>query len=438
MRPSSQQTILLTESPGVAIIRRALWGVLIFVALFLLLSIFIKVDEVTRVRGEVAAIGNAHNIQVADGGYVDEVLVEEGQKVKAGDVIAHFEPTGPRAELATAASARAVLQATQMRLEAFLANKPLDLSKLAADYPDIASEQIREMDAAIKLQVTTEEALRQQVAAAKAEVAVNEKEIPIAESQLKSAQAALAQMEIAEKSGVLPRAEYNQRLQEATNSSRDLAAFTGKRATLRARLTEAEAELAQVGDKARAEARGQLAEASAKLSAADDQFSNLQKRADRTALLAPVDGYVTALPASRRGAVMQPGGIVAAIVPLTSKYVLKVRIPLKDIGAVHADQPARIKIDSLDHHRYGTLPGRVLEVSPTPVKPREGTPFHEGRIALERSQLEADGRSTPVSAGMTGEADVVTGKTSVPQYLWGPIFRDDTTGKSFTERESQP
>lgn len=432
MSASSHQTVFLTEPRGTIIVRHALRMVVFFVALFFILSIFIQVDEVTKVRGDVEPFSNVQTVQSLDGGLIEEVLVEEGQKVKAGDVIARFDPTGAKAELGAAAATVAALKATQLRLEAFSMNKPLDLSELAADFPNIVAQQIRALDAANKLRKSDEDVLKQRVNETREELAANEGEIPVAESQLKTAQDELTRLENATRTGVISKSEYDQHLQEVATLTRDVSTLHGRNSILKSKLAETEGELAQVDDKARSEAREQLAEVAGKLSAANEQVANLQKRMERTTLLAPVDGYVTSLPETRRGAVVQPGGTVAEIVPLSAKFIFKVQIAPKDIGFVRLEQPAVVKVDAFDYSRYGSLLGDVSEISPTTIRPREGEPFYEARISLERSRFEIHNQLLSVSSGMTGEADIRTGRKTVFEYLWKPVF---TTFKTaFTER----
>lgn len=432
MSEASQQTVFLTESRGTIIVRNALRLVVAFVALAFVLSTVIPVDEVTKVRGEVVPLGNVQTVQSLDGGLIEEVLVEEGQKVNAGDVIAHFEPTGARAELGAAQAARAALRATQLRLEAFSKGEPMDLSDLEANFPNIVAQQVQALDAAIKLRGSNEDVLEQRVAETREELAANEKEIPIAESQLKTAKDALQLMEKAVNQGAISRTEYNQRLQEVATYSRDVSTLRGRNSVLKAKLTESERELAQVDDKSRSETREQLAEVAAKLRAADEQLASLKKRVERTALLAPVEGYVTSLPETRKGAVVQPGGIVAELVPISAEFIFKVQIPPKDIGFVRLEQPAVVKIDAFDYSRYGSLPGMVFGISPTTIVNREGVPFYEARISLERSQFEINDQMLTVSSGMTGEADIRTGRKTVFQYMWKPVFTTFTT--AFSER----
>ena len=68
----------------------------VIVVLFICLIIwagFAKVDEITRGEGKVIPSQQMQVIQSVDGGVVEEVLVQEGDRVKKGDLLIRIDPT---------------------------------------------------------------------------------------------------------------------------------------------------------------------------------------------------------------------------------------------------------------------------------------------------------------------------------------------------------
>ncbi|MCW9067146.1 MAG: biotin/lipoyl-binding protein, partial [Sulfurimonas sp.] len=57
------------------------------VAAFLIWASLAEIDEITRGDGDVIPYGQNQIIQNLEGGIVESILVEEGQVVKAGEVI---------------------------------------------------------------------------------------------------------------------------------------------------------------------------------------------------------------------------------------------------------------------------------------------------------------------------------------------------------------
>ena len=60
---------------------------------------------------------------------------------------------------------------------------------------------------------------------------------------------------------------------------------------------------------------------------------------------------------------MTPAQALLVVVPLDSHLEIEAMVSNRDIGFVHADQEAEIKIDTFSFTRYGLLHGRVLNVS---------------------------------------------------------------------------
>lgn len=430
--PTTEREVFLTASPGTRWIRGIVRAIVVFVVLILVLSMLVPVDEVVKARGEVVPVGDVQLVQTIDGGMIQEILVEEGQAVKAGDVIARFEPTGVKADLGSAMARRAALAATAIRLEAFIEKKEPDFSVWEPDFPRIVASQREALAAARAALDRGRDILAQRVNEAREEIAGTASEIPVVERQQKTAAQAVARLKSAVEKGSISRNEYDARLQEEAGYARQLADLRGRLAVAREKLTEAEQALEEVDEKAASEARNQRIEAIAKLRETEEELANLNRRVERTTLLAPVDGFVTSLPETDFGAVIQAGGVVAQIVPATTEFLFKAKVPPKDIGFVQMDDTAVVKIDAFDYSRYGSLPGQVSAISPTTIVNREGTPFFEVRIQLGKSQFQIPGRLLSVSSGMTGEADIRTGRKTVFQYLWKPVFTTFQT--AFTER----
>jgi hemolysin D len=116
----------------------------------------------------------------------------------------------------------------------------------------------------------------------------------------------------------------------------------------------------------------------------------------------------------------------------------------RDIGFVHVDQDAEIKVDTFNFTRYGLLHGRVLSVSQHAItrdKPQErsddkplgaesSTSEPKGqelvcaaRISLDRTQMQVEDNLVNLSTGMAVTVEVKTGSRAVLTYLLSPLFK---------------
>ena len=63
------------------------------------------------------------------------------------------------------------------------------------------------------------------------------------------------------------------------------------------------------------------------------------------------------------GGVVTPAQQLLVVVPLDTHLEIEAMVSNRDIGFVHEDQPAEVKIDTFSFTRYGLLHGQVISVS---------------------------------------------------------------------------
>ncbi len=304
-------------------------------------SLVATVDAV----GTVRAAGSV-SLVFQTSGQVRQVLVKEGQKVRAGEVIALLDPTDAELQVE---QAEANLEVARARLEqvrkgplpeevaaarAALASAEESLRTLqaGADATDLEIARLRWEQA--KDQLWAAQANRDSVAgmpmspqanldAARAQVASAEMAAEIARLQYEKAQAGPrpADIRVAEAQVAQARASYARLL--STPSAEDIRMAEGQ-------VMQAEVALKQA-----------------------------RHRLDQTRLVAPFDGTVTRLSA-------EPGQVVGpstAIATLSRSDLLEVvaDLPEVDVARVHIGQQVQITLDALPDQ---ALAGVVADVAP--------------------------------------------------------------------------
>ncbi|MDJ0948893.1 MAG: HlyD family type I secretion periplasmic adaptor subunit [Alphaproteobacteria bacterium] len=169
------------------------------------------------------------------------------------------------------------------------------------------------------------------------------------------------------------------------------------------------------------EARRELARTKGELAEVREEMVQLQDRITRTEITAPTRGYVKGLNLNTVGAVVGPGQLLMEIVPADQDLIVEARISTRDIGHVRLGQEAKIKVDTYDFARYGSVPGRLSQISATTFQDEDGAPYYKGRIVLDQHHVGKNPRHNPVLAGMTVQAEIVTGDKSILEYLLKPI-----------------
>ena len=142
----------------------------------------------------------------------------------------------------------------------------------------------------------------------------------------------------------------------------------------------------------------------------------------RTDIRSPVDGIVNTLELNTLGAFVQPGAVVAGIVPTSERLLVEARVSPPDVAFIRADQPALIKISAYDFSIFGGLDGNVANITADSlVDQNTGEPYYQVRVATEKSALERNGQLHSISPGMIATVEIMTGRKTILSYLMKPI-----------------
>ncbi len=161
-------------------------------------------------------------------------------------------------------------------------------------------------------------------------------------------------------------------------------------------------------------------------------MARLRDRADRTLLRAPITGIVRGLAVHRAGSVVQPGALIAELLPQNGRLVVDARISPRDIGFVAEGQAVNIKVQAFDFSRFGTVHGMVERISAGSFLDEQRQPYYRARVALSQPHVGHNPRLARLAPGMTVQADITTGTKTVMQYLLKPIYA--STATAFSER----
>jgi hemolysin D len=187
-----------------------------------------------------------------------------------------------------------------------------------------------------------------------------------------------------------------------------------------------------------------LADAQLKAGQFTEDMIKADEKMEEKLLRAPVAGKVQQLAVHTVGGVVTPAQPLMIIVPADSHLEVEAMVSNRDIGFVHAGEPAEIKIDTFNFTRYGLLRGEVLNVSHDAIvreKPadKSGTPasgalanssepqgqelLYAARVSLDRKDMEIEGRLVDLAPGMAVTVEIKTGSRRIIEYVLSPLLR---------------
>jgi membrane fusion protein, adhesin transport system len=391
-----------------------------------------EVREVAVAKGELTPAGKIQAVQHFEGGIVEELLVKAGSRVRAGEPILRMQPQLVSSDFDQLRDRMAWLELEDARLRAEQSGEAPDFGKHAAKYPDLVVRQRSTYTANMQDRAKILNALDMRIAALDAQVEAlthemtNLKAETVTHRELFDMQSELA------KKGRTPRRVLLEAKVGFQRASTALSAAA-------VQLAEAEKDRADAkGDREKAVANTQkdiAAERAKNLEQRLELAHQLEKLSDRFQRLlvrAPVDGFVKDITPKGPGSVIQPGQLIAEIVPKGENLIAEVKIQPRDVGHIKAGDPAELEVTTYDVNVQGRIKGKVTSVSASSFQGQNGEPYFRGEISFDiGAQSDPIGKAALIP-GMLVEANIITGSKSILRYLMKPIYR--SLDRAFTER----
>ncbi len=421
--------------------RAVLWTIMAFFAIAIGWACVGSVDVVAIARGKVVPLGRSKVIQPMETGVVKAITVQDGSRVKAGDVLVELDPTTTAADRNRLASELLMAQLEAARLKAMLDDGD---AQRAFDPPADANPSLVEMNRSLLASRLAEytakqAALDEEIARKKADLGGVEADIVRLTKILP-----LSREQSEARTGLAARGYYSRlsaldAQQKVIEEEQELAMSRYKRQENLAAIASLGHQRSQNKAEFRQTALSQLADAEKQIVAATQDLAKATERNTRQTLRAPIDGVVQQLAIHTVGGVVTPAETLLVVAPIDAGLEVEATILNQDIGFVRTGQEAVMKLDAFPFTKYGTIPGRVLSVSRDAVQnetaqtPRaadqnqspadKSAPGYSARLSLERTALNVDGHSTPLDAGMAVTVEIKTDKRRVIEYLLSPLLK---------------
>lgn len=383
------------------------------------------IEEVTTGTGRIIPSRQLQVVQSLEGGLVREILVREGDRVEAGQLLMRIDDTSFASRLGEMSTKRTALLAEVARLDAEAAHAatPKFDAALMKEQPR-AVESERQAFIARRAKLDSEQAvLQQQLVQREQELAELRARRTKVEAQLKPLTRELALNRELSKRGAISEMEI-------LRLERQHAELNGDRDVLVASIPRAEASIAEAKSRAangkasfEAQVQERLVTARGDLAVMDEAMKAATDRVVRTALSSPVRGIVNKLTVTTIGAVLQPGQPLAEIVPLDDSLLVETRVRPQDVAFISPGQHATVKLTAYDYLIYGALIGKVERISADTIADQRGETFYQVIVRTEQSSLDARGKVLPVIPGMVAKVDIQTGEKTVLSYLLSPLLR---------------
>jgi hemolysin D len=411
----------IEETPPSPFGRILLWSIVLLVVGAFLWSYFGKVDEEVVTRGKIIPDGMVKVIQPSDTGVIRAIHVEEGQRVREGNLLIELDPTITQAEVESSEKSLAINRSDMARLKAELRGEQIRGSGKAHDklLPlQMDLKQAREAEHKAKVESLELVVSQKKIALQSAEGSILKLEKSL---ELVSKQEA-AYRQLAEK-GYASMMEHLQRQKEMVRTEKELDEQRKLADQIRDGLKEAEKNLEALKKERERSILGDIVEKERTITVLEGEFTKASRRSQLERLYSPVNGTVHGLATHTIGGVVTPAQPIITIVPDGTPLIVEAMALNQDIGFIHPGQKAELKLDTFPFQKYGTIEAELTYVSPDAQEDQKIGLVYKIKLKPKRLTIRVKDKDVPIVPGMAVTAEVKTGERRVIEFFISPFIK---------------
>lgn len=377
--------------------------------------------------GKIIVLGRAKQVEHPDGGLIADIVVSEGDKVEAGQLLFRLDGTVAQANLGIIENQLLQLLAQESRLLAEQANRadievPGDFTSVSAERRLLLIEAQKELRAARAATRVSQKAqlarqisqLEEQISALKAQRQAVDDNIALVDDQL-------GRYTSLNDRGLIMHSQLISVQRERASLGGSQAALTAEIIETQQAMAQAELKLAQIDETFYESVLTELDLKRAEIAKLAEERVAAQDKIRRLDIRAPMTGSLHELNIHTIGSVAAAGETLVSIIPDDDELIVEAKLSPADIDQVHRGQNARIRLSSLSQRVTPELLASVIDISADLTHdPQTNTSYYLARLRINEDELGKVGKET-LKPGMPAEVFVQTEARSILSYLIKPI-----------------
>lgn len=396
---------------------------------FLIWSVAMPIASGVPVTGKVIVSGHRKSVQHETGGVVQAIMVQEGQKVRAGQVLFKVNPLSTEANLATYEFQYLDLLVSESRLKAeVFGRSTIEWVSELAEFKD--KQQVEEAKAIQQeLFISRKSELQSSIGALEAQIEGLSSTISSSRIELQTLNEEYKSTQDLAREGFIPRNQANATLRAREQQIAGLSNAQSQIAKLRA-------EIAKNRMSFLAEVQKNLSEIQKNKEAYSTKVVSARFEQAQTEIRAPVSGTVVGLAINTVGGVIGGGETLAQISPSDGNFVIEIKIPPQLIDKVRAGMPADIRFIAFNQTTTPVIDGIVSRVG-VDLLTRQEAKDETAPVEFYLAQVKVTKDGTKkleqlrIQPGMPVDVIIKTGERTFMSYFLKPLT--DTFARSFKD-----
>ncbi|WP_312515922.1 HlyD family type I secretion periplasmic adaptor subunit [Massilia sp.] len=405
--------------------------VLVGVIGFLIWASFAPLDRGVPMSGTVAKESNRKSVQHQTGGTIQEILVRDGDVVKAGQVLVRMNPITAKAGYDITEAQYLTARATEARLMAELTGQktirfPQELTEHAndarvAEMMTLQNQLLTSRQASLQSELG---GLDENIGGLKVQIQGLQESRDSKKSQVGFLKEQLDGMRDLAKEGYVARNRLLDLERTYAQLQGEISEDIGNIGRAQRQVMELTLRKSQRMQEYQKEVRTTLADTQREVEAQGARMSAQQFELSNVEVKAPVSGTVVGLAVFTNGGVVQPGFKMMDIVPTDDMLIVEGQLPVNLVDKVYDGLPTELIFSAFNANRTPHIPGVVETVSADrSVDERSGAPYYHVRVKVspEGAKMIAHHNMT-IRPGMPVDMFVKTGERTMMSYLLKPLM----------------
>jgi hemolysin D len=413
------------------------WILLVFAAA-VVWAICGRVDIVAVAHGKIVPAGSIKAVQPVQLGIVRNLYVREGQHVAEGELLVELDPTVNDADRDRLAGQISAASAERDRLGAFIAAIGKDHEDDMRDGYVMAvpvrpgTDDLHGDTGGLQGRILADQwaeyhAIRMR---AERELAANDAEQDAGVASLQKLRSILplvtdraAALKKMVERELVPRLQWNEVEQQRIETRQEIEILGHRQQQLVANAGKIRQDLNMQLARLSKTVHMRIAELDAEISGLEQDLVKANALSRRQQLTSPVTGIVHQVTVHTIGGVVKPAEPLMWIVPDDAELEVEAWINNRDIGFVRTDDPVEVKVETFPFTKYGTLSGRLADISHDAVSDETRGLVYKARVLLQESTISVNGHAVRLEPGMAVSAEVKTGDRRLVEFLMSPLLR---------------
>ena len=398
-------------------------GVLGF-GMLVLWAVQTEVEITATATGKVIPTGKVRMVQNLEGGIVQDIFVQEGEEVTAGQILLDFEQIASQSEVDEIKTRLEYLRAEILVSEALLEKAPLNFSQDLT----VKNSEIIEITKK-KFEKVKDEFVKETNLVAKA-VDAKLRSVKLVESKISEVNSSLdiIDKQISISDDLLAEKITSELAHLDLLRNKQLLIIKNKENAEQVDRLKAEIEQLKLEkDLKKVSFEREISSNLLILIEEEKKYKNRLVRYNdelvRKTVYSPIDGIIKKIHIVTKGGVIKPGQNIFEIVPTQEKLVVEALLPVSDVGFIKTGQTVLLSLQGSSGSHFSPIKGSVIMISPDASEnENESELFFVVKIEPKVDRFSSLSSEFKLYPGVVLESNIIIGRRSVFENLLAPFL----------------